>query len=68
MPSIDHLKVSTRNCFDYNIVSDLIKCFTTIFFFDDFFFLRFDDLMLYLSGSYGSLEAQYDIEHKENAE
>ena len=75
MPTIDYFKLSSRNCFNFNIASDLIKCCTIIFpfkflihviiFFDGFFtistnvlndfdvfFLIFEDLTLYLSGSY----------------
>ena len=56
MPSIDYLKLSSRNCFDFNIIFDLIKCFTIIYFFNfQFMYLfycdDFDDLMLYLFGS-----------------
>ena len=77
MPSIGYLKLSSRNCFNFNIVSDLIKCFTIILVFFFYFnvcinfswrfylrfpwthltiftnfFLIFDNLMYYLSGSY----------------
>ena len=34
MPSIDYLNLSRLNCFDFNILYDLIKCFTLIFFFN----------------------------------
>ena len=47
MSPIDYLKLNNQNCFDFNNVSDLIKCLTIIlyfnflfmnlFFFDDFF-------------------------------
>ena len=65
MPPVDNLQLSNYNCFDFNIVSDLIKCFTLFVFCGDFltisinvsedcndFFPIIDDLMLYLSGSY----------------
>ena len=55
MPPIYNLQLSNCNCFDFNIVSDLIKCFTLFIYFDDFLTISmnvFDDLMLYLSDSY----------------
>ena len=65
VPSIDYLKLSSGNCFDY-IISDLIKCFTIIFFFnfysffyDDFFydFLLWTSLTIFFSSKIWRFDA-----------